>query len=108
MGIDAADIDRSGTQSIAITNFDGEMIALYRPGPNGVYKDIALASGIGQASQNSLGFGCLFFDVDLDGNLDLFAANGHIDETARNIRAGGGYAQAPHLFLNYGRASFAM
>ncbi len=106
MGIDAADIDRSGTQSIAITNFDGEMIALYHPGPNGVYKDIALASGIGQASQNSLGFGCLFFDVDLDGNLDLFAANGHIDETARNIRAGGAYAQAPHLFLNNGRGQF--
>jgi enediyne biosynthesis protein E4 len=106
MGVDAADIDRSGTQSVAITNFDGEMIALYRPGANGLYKDIASASGIGQASQNSLGFGCLFFDVNLDGNLDLFAANGHIDETARNIRANAGYAQAPHLFLGNGRGQF--
>jgi hypothetical protein len=106
MGIDAGDIDRSGAQSIAITNFDGEMIALYKPGANGVYKDIALATGIGAASQNTLGFGCMFFDADLDGNLDLFAANGHIDETARNIRGMTGYAQAPQLFLNNGRGQF--
>jgi len=106
MGIDVGDIDRSGAQSIAITNFDGEMIALYKPGPNGVYKDIAPATGIGQASQNTLGFGCMFFDADLDGNLDLFAANGHIDETARNIRGMTGYAQAPQLFLNNGRGQF--
>ena len=106
MGIDAGDIDRSGAQSIAITNFDGEMIALYKPGANGVYKDIAPATGIGAASQNTLGFGCMFFDADLDGNLDLFAANGHIDETARNIRGMTGYAQAPQLFLNNGRGQF--
>lgn len=106
MGIDAADIDRSGAQSVAITNFDGEMMALYRPGSGGTYKDIALPSGVGHASQNSLGFGCVFFDADLDGNLDLFAANGHIDETARNILGKTGYAQAPHLFLNNGRGQF--
>jgi hypothetical protein len=106
MGIDSGDIDRSGVQSIAITNFDGEMMALYRPGADGVYQDIALASGVGQASLNSLGFGCLFFDADLDGSLDLFAANGHIDETARNMRGKTGYAQAPQLFLNNGRGVF--
>ena len=106
MGIDAADIDRSGKESVAITNFDGEMIALYRPGAGGVYRDIGMASGVGPASKNSLGFGCLFFDADLDGNLDLFAANGHIDETARSIRGQTGYAQAPHLFLNNGDGRF--
>jgi hypothetical protein len=106
MGIDSGDIDRSGVQSIAITNFDGEMMALYRPGADGVYKDIAFASGVGPASVNSLGFGCLFFDADLDGNLDLFAANGHIDETARNMRGKIGYAQAPQLFLNNGHGLF--
>ena len=106
MGIDAADLDGSGAESIAITNFDGEMIALYRPVNGGAYKDVAVPSGVGQASQNSLGFGCLFFDADLDGRLDLFAANGHIDETARNLSGKTGYAQAPHLFLNDGRGRF--
>ncbi len=106
MGVDSADIDRSGAQSIAITNFDGEMMALYRPDPRNVYKDIGVVSGIGQASRDSLGFGCLFFDADLDGNIDLFATNGHIDETARNIRGKIAYAQPPHLFLNNGHGQF--
>ncbi len=106
MGIDVADLDGSGAQAIAITNFDGEMMALYQPGTGGAYKDAALSSGVGQPSQNTLGFGCLFFDADLDGHLDLFAANGHIDETARNLPGKTGYAQAPHLFLNNGRGQF--
>lgn len=106
MGIDAADIDGTGSQSIAITNFDGEMMALYRPGAGGAYKDVAQTSGVGQASLNSLGFGCLFLDADLDGNLDLLAVNGHIDETVRNIRGKAAYAQAPQLFLNGGHALF--
>jgi hypothetical protein len=106
MGIDVADLDGSGAQSIAITNFDGEMMALYQPGAGGIYKDAALPSGVGQPSQNTLGFGCLFFDADLDGRLDLFAANGHIDETARNLPGKTGYAQAPHLFLNNGHGRF--
>jgi hypothetical protein len=102
MGVDVADFDNSGSPGIAITNFDNEMMALYRPG-RGAYSDIALASGIGRASENSLGFGCCFFDADLDGRLDLLAVNGHIDETVRNIRRNVGYAQPPHLFHNDGR-----
>ena len=30
MGVDAADFDNSGTPGVAITNFDNEMIGLYR------------------------------------------------------------------------------
>jgi hypothetical protein len=100
MGIDAADFDNSGANGIAITNFDNEMMALYRPGASGGFTDVAGPSGVGAASRNSLGFGCAFFDADLDGRLDLAAVNGHIDATVRNVRAHTGYAQPPHLFLN--------
>jgi hypothetical protein len=106
MGVDAGDFDNSGTQGLAITNFDNEMIALYRPNGAGIYTDVALQSGIGQASRNSLGFGCLFLDINLDGNLDLLAVNGHIDETVRNISQNHGYAQSPQLFLNDGSGHF--
>ena len=106
MGVDVADFDNSGTPGIAITNFDNEMIGLYRAVKPGVYDDIATASGIGAASKNTLGFGCTFLDVDLDGLLDLAVANGHIDETVRNIHGNVGYAQAPQLFLNHGRGKF--
>jgi hypothetical protein len=106
MGIDTGDFDNSGAAGIAITNFDNEMTALYQPGPAGVYSDVAMRAGIGEPSRNTLGFGCVFFDVDLDGHLDFLAVNGHIDETARNIRGHVGYAQPPHLFVNDGRGRF--
>ena len=38
--------------------------------------------------------------------LDLVVANGHIDETVRNIRGNVGYAQPPQLFLNQGNGTF--
>jgi enediyne biosynthesis protein E4 len=102
MGIDVGDFDNSGKPGIAITNFDNEMIGLYRAVRPGTYDDISIAAGVGLPSKNSLGFGCAFLDIDLDGSLDLAVANGHIEETVRNIHGNVGYAQPPHLFLNQG------
>ena len=106
MGVDVGDFDNSGQPGIAITNFDNEMIGLYHSVKAGVYDDVATAAGIGAASKSTLGFGCIFLDVDLDGALDLAVANGHIDETVRNIRGNAGYAQPPQLFLNQGNGRF--
>jgi hypothetical protein len=105
MGVDVADFENSGLPGVAITNFDNEMVGLYRLNGKG-FEDIAAQSGVGLASKNSLGFGCAFLDVNLDGRLDFAVANGHIDETVRNIRGNVGYAQPPQLFLNQGKASF--
>jgi enediyne biosynthesis protein E4 len=106
MGVDAADVDNSGTSSLAVTNFEGEMIGLYRRGPSGAYRDVATSAGVGFPSRNRLGFGCVFADLDLDGRLDLVTANGHIDDTVRNIRGNIGHAQQPQLFLNQGSGRF--
>jgi hypothetical protein len=102
MGVDVADFENSGNPGIAITNFDNEMIGLYRAVRPGTYDDISIAAGVGLPSKNTLGFGCAFLDVDLDGSLDLAVANGHIEETVRNIHGNVGYAQSPQLFLNQG------
>jgi hypothetical protein len=106
MGVDVGDIRNNGAQDVAITNFDNEMIGLYSAASAGNYNDVALKTGIGEVSRATLGFGCTFADMDLDGALDLLVVNGHIDETVRNIRYGVGYAQSPHLFLNDGKGRF--
>jgi hypothetical protein len=111
MGVDTGDFENSGKAGIAVTNFDNEMIGLYHSMNSETvrgtsYDDIAMPSGLGAPSRSTLGFGCAFFDVNLDGWLDLAVANGHIDETVRNIRGNVGYAQAPQLFLNQRAGKF--
>ena len=105
MGVDAGDFRRTGREGLAVTNFDNEMIGLYE-WTGGGFLDRAEETGVGAASRKTLGFGCLFFDADLDGHLDLLAVNGHIDDSVRNLARGPAYAQPPHLFLNNGQGRF--
>jgi len=106
MGVDTGDFDNSGRAGLAITNFEHEMIGLYREVGPGRFEDVAMKAGVGQPSRQTLGFGCVFADVDLDGALDLIVANGHIDEPVREMRGTIGYAQPPQLFLNRGDGTF--
>lgn len=102
MGTDAADFDNTGVPSVVVTNFSGEMVGLYTPVRPGVYTDRAPSSDLGRASRLTLGFGCFFFDADLDGLLDLLVINGHIDDTITRTQGRVHYAEAPHLFHNRG------
>ena len=105
MGVDTGDYQRSGRMGIAVTNFDNEMMGLYESTGRG-FVDRAIPAGVGAASRERLGFGCVFADVDLDGYLDLIAVNGHIDDTVRSLGRGAAHAQVPHLFLNDGKGRF--
>lgn len=106
MGVDAADYDGSGRSSIIIGNFTNESMALYRNEGTGLFTDEAQASGIGKMSAQSLTFACFFFDYDLDGLPDIFAANGHVSDDISVVQPNVRYAQLPHLFRNRGRRKF--
>jgi hypothetical protein len=106
MGIDAADYDGSGRASVVIGNFANEMMALYVPDANGLFIDEAPKSAVGRDSLLTLTFGCFFFDYDLDGWLDIFAANGHVADDIERVQKRVTYAQPPHLFRNQGRGRF--
>lgn len=101
MGIDSAYYRNDDTLGVAIGNFANEMTALYVAQPQGLsFADEAIAEGIGPTSRLALKFGVSFFDYDLDGWLDLFSANGHLEEDIVKVQASQHYAQPAHLFWN--------
>ena len=106
MGVDAADYDGSGRQSLVIGNFSNEMMALYHNEGTGLFIDEAPTSTIGKASLLTLTFGCFFFDYDLDGLPDIFAANGHVSDDISTVQQKVKYAEPPHLFRNMGKKRF--
>lgn len=106
MGVDAADYAGNGRPGLVVGNFSNEMMGLYRNEGKGLFVDDAPASGVGRASLPTLTFGAFFFDADLDGLLDIFAANGHVADDISAVQPRVTYAQPPHLFRNLGRARF--
>ena len=107
MGVDTFDYDRSGKTSLLITNFSNQMISLYHNEGNGLFVDEAPRSDVGRASLLTLGFGCFFFDYDLDGWPDILVANGHIDPDIQKVQVNVKFAEPPHLFRNLGKGKFA-
>jgi hypothetical protein len=106
MGIDAGDYDGSGRQSLIIGNFSNEMISLYHNEGRGFFIDTAPVSEVGRASLLTLAFGAFFYDFDLDGLLDIFVANGHVENDIQAVQQRVTYAQPPHLFRNLGQSRF--
>lgn len=103
MGIDVAHFRNNDEIGIAIGNFSNEMTALYVSSGEGLhFRDDAVSNGLGPATRIELKFGLFFFDADLDGRLDLFGANGHLEEDIHRVQATQHYAQPPHFFWNCG------
>ena len=108
MGVDAADYDRSGRPHLLIGNFSNEMLSLYHNEGNGLFVDEAPTSAVGRASLLYLTFGAFFFDYDLDSHLDIFAANGHLEQEISRVQPKVQYEQTPLLFRNTGRGRFEL
>ena len=103
MGIDAARFRDGAHLGIAIGNFANEMTSLYvSEATDKPFLDEAVIEGIGAVSRGALTFGVLFLDVDLDGHLDLFQANGHLEEEISKVQPSQKYRQSAQLFWNAG------
>ena len=102
MGVDAADFDQDGWIDLFITNVDHEMFSLYRNLKKETFDDLAIPTGIGQATLLSSGWGCRFFDYDNDGELDLITCNGHPDTAVQKRFPQLKYAEPMLLFHNSG------
>jgi hypothetical protein len=103
MGIDAAFFRNNSALGVVIGNFYNEMTGLFvdRDGQM-LFSDEAVPTGLGPPTRLELTFGVFFFDYDLDGRLDIFAANGHLEEDIGKVQESQHYEQSPQLFWNTG------
>ncbi len=106
MGADAADIDGSGFPSLVIGNFTNESTSLYKNDGSGLFVDESMRSGMAQMTAQSLTFGCFFMDYDLDGLLDIVAANGHVSDDIAVVQPTLRYAQPAGIYRNIGNRKF--
>lgn len=102
MGVDAADWDNDGRPDILVTNFAYELNALYRNGPNLLFEEVSESMGLGSGLL-PLGFGAKLFDYDNDGDVDIYVANGHIENNVHLYFPNLTHAQTDLVYENQGK-----
>jgi hypothetical protein len=108
MGIDSGDLDGDGDLDLYVVNFQQETNTLYRNDGDMFFTDVATSSGTGVPSTAYLGFGTVFVDVENDGDLDIYVANGHILDNVEEVEKLTSHAQADQLYLNDGSGRFTL
>jgi len=106
MGADIGDLDGDGDLDMYVVNYQQETNTLYRNDGGGFFTDISVLSGAGGPTLPLLGFGTVFVDVENDGDLDIYVANGHIMDNIDELEDLTTFAQPDQLFLNDGKGRF--
>lgn len=106
MGVDVGVVDSTGQVSIFVGNFSDETAGVYRHTGQGLFMERAASSKIGHPSLRTLTFGLILLDVDLDTDLDLLAANGHVQTHIEKMLEGITFRQPAQLYLNRGDGVF--
>ena len=106
MGADWGDYDNDGRPDIAMTTFQWVGVALYHNDADGFFSYASYEAGVGAPSLPYLGMSANFLDADNDGYLDLFVANGHLDQNVQEYDKAAHYAQKNLLFRNTGKGTF--
>jgi hypothetical protein len=101
MGVDCADVDGNKLPDIFVTNFSEELNTLYKNTGDGIFEDVTTAAGLGSGFE-PLGFGTKLFDIDNDGDLDIYVTNGHVIDNVQLYQPKLTYAQKDLLYENLG------
>jgi len=102
MGVDVGDVDGDGRLDLVKTNFSQDYTSLFHNEGGGLFVDESFRSGLASTLGPYLGWGVGLVDLDNDGLLDLFIANGHVyPDVARTGTSS--YLQHNQVFRNVGR-----
>ncbi len=102
MGVGQVDADGNGALDLFLTVFSDDTNTLQLNLGNGLFDDRSAQYGLAAVSRPYLGWGCGFYDFDLDGDEDLFIANGHVYPEMDGPQIGSSWAQRPLLFERRG------
>jgi hypothetical protein len=100
MGVDLGDYDHDGKLDIFVTEFVDQSDTLYHNKGADGFEDVSWNSHIAQPSHPYVGWGTSFFDMDNDGWLDIFVANGHVYPQVDQISDAAHFRQPILLFRN--------
>ena len=101
MGVDVGDFDGDGAADIAVTALSNETYPLFRGDGAGSFQEVTVKSGLAKASRSYAGWGNILGDFDLDGRLDLFTANSHVNDLVEHFEPFA-YRQPNTVFRNLG------
>ena len=105
MGVDWGDYLHEGRLSMIVTNFIEQGAALYHAGKD-EFSEVSVRSKVMRPTYPLVGWGTAFFDMDNDGWLDLFIANGHVYPQVDTIPGGTPYRQPMVLLRNHRDGTF--
>lgn len=88
MGVLAEDFNGDGMVDLFMTHLHRETNTLYLNRGDGLWDDSTRSSGLGRPSFAYTGFGAAALDYDLDGELDIYVANGAVKRIEEQFRTG--------------------
>ena len=99
MGSAFGDYDNNGYLDLVVSNASSLPVVLYQNESAAFFTDVSFTSGIGAVTLPYFKWAVEFFDYNNDGLLDIFVANGHLQENIA-LFSDSTYPQSDLLFCN--------
>lgn len=102
MGVAVSDFNLDGLPDLWTVNYERETSALYQNIGDCNFEHVSQKTGVTVVGTLFVGFGTVFLDADLDGDEDVFVANGHVLRFPNNAPV----RQKPLFFENLAGRKF--